>query len=375
LIQNAINSRLADDIRASEGDNIVLSYGAKDPLNPMGMIFMQSNFTVEKIISEEDLKGKANYNQRKTVFLELDILQDMLNRQDEINLIWISNKGDYSEGGEYTDKVNSSIEEELDTAVGMTDLGLSLDIVDSSLVLSSITGFFPLHYAEHLNSLAEETNRPVINSLMVPTVRLNNNLIQNLMVMGIESNDPHTQPIENDTIYFLESVADGFSIANGTMVTIVTTNLEGMEITTQLKASILPAEYENTMPAEIKAITMGVVDFDTGQFMLHGRAYEEDMATFVIVSNLDNSTRNQLYSDVTELMDSELGGSDLNLEVHNAKADGLEMARSNGESIGILFLIFGMFAIIAGIVRRRIPGTFFRMDYYPGLRNHFRRYQ
>ena len=115
--QAAINSRLADELDASEGDMIGLSYEPKNLINPLEPEPRMTNFTVVKIINEKDLWGKANYNQRKTVFLEMDNLQLMLNRPGEINHIWISNDGDYKEGEHYTSQVNQTIVEELDKAV------------------------------------------------------------------------------------------------------------------------------------------------------------------------------------------------------------------------------------------------------------------
>jgi putative ABC transport system permease protein len=113
----AINSRLANEIDASEGDMIVLSYGANNPQNPLEPEIRATNFTIKKIIKEEDLYGKANYNQGKTIFFEIDNLQLMLNRPGEINHIWISNDGDYQGGESVTNKVNKTIESELDKAL------------------------------------------------------------------------------------------------------------------------------------------------------------------------------------------------------------------------------------------------------------------
>jgi len=130
--QAAINSRLADEIDASEGHTIVLSYGAKNPLNPFEPELRTTNLTITKIIKEKDLWGKANYNQRKTVFLEMDNLQLMLNRPGEINHIWISNDGDYQGGESVTKKVNQTIESELELAVkrdnDLTGRNLVLDV-------------------------------------------------------------------------------------------------------------------------------------------------------------------------------------------------------------------------------------------------------
>ncbi|UCE37486.1 MAG: FtsX-like permease family protein [Thermoplasmata archaeon] len=126
----AINSRLADEIDALEGHVINLSYGARNPLNPFEPELRVTNFTITKIIQEEDLWGKANYNLRKTVFLEIDTLQLMLNRPGEINYIWISNDGDYRSGESLTKKVNKTIESELELAVNRDN-----DLTGRNLVL------------------------------------------------------------------------------------------------------------------------------------------------------------------------------------------------------------------------------------------------
>jgi putative ABC transport system permease protein len=113
----AINSRLADEIDASVGHKIQLSYGAKNSLNPFMPELKKENFTIAKIIKEKDLNGKANYNQQKTVFFELETLQSLLNRPNEINNIWISNKGDYKGGEKYSDKVKGIIEDRLNETI------------------------------------------------------------------------------------------------------------------------------------------------------------------------------------------------------------------------------------------------------------------
>ncbi len=124
----AVNSRLANEMDTSVGDTILISYGAKNLTNPMVPDLHQTEFTIGKILKEEDLFGKANYNQQRTVFFELDVLQQLLNRPNEINDIWISNKGDHEEGEQYTSEVDDQIQLALDDAVGMTDLGFALEV-------------------------------------------------------------------------------------------------------------------------------------------------------------------------------------------------------------------------------------------------------
>ncbi len=121
----AINSRLADELDAAVGHRIQLSIGAKNISKPFMPDLKTDNFTIAKIIKEKDLYGKANYNQRKTVFFELDTLQQLLNRKDEINNIWISNKGDYRGGGKYSDKVKEITEVKLNETIA--ELGLNFE--------------------------------------------------------------------------------------------------------------------------------------------------------------------------------------------------------------------------------------------------------
>jgi putative ABC transport system permease protein len=112
----AINSRLANEIDASVGDRVNISFSAKNSFSPTGTSIEKEDFTVAKIINEEGLYGKANYNQGKTIFFEMDDLQQILKRPGEINHIWISNDGDYQDGESVTEKVNQTIESELELA-------------------------------------------------------------------------------------------------------------------------------------------------------------------------------------------------------------------------------------------------------------------
>lgn len=346
----AINSRLADEMDASEGDTILLSFGAKNSSNPLVPDFQQTSLKITKIIKETDLYGKANYNQQKTVFFELDTLQELLNRPNEINHIWISNKGDYSSGAKYTSKVNKTIEEELDKAVGMRDLGFELENYYGVLTLTSTQGYFPLWQADILIEIAEGYNGVISYGLMVPTIAIDGAPTNGLMVMGVDSEDENFPIIEPNTIYLPVPQAAYFEIVNDTMLTITTISLDGTPRTTPLRALVLPPNFEEPLPDELSSIIIGFVDFETSQLMLHGGVYEEDMASVVVVSGLDNATLDLIRTATIEQMDNELGRDELNLEVHNVKADNLEAAREGGEELGQLFMIFGMFSIIAGIV-------------------------
>jgi putative ABC transport system permease protein len=346
----AINSRLADEMDASVGDTIQLSYGAKNLSNPQIPDFQQTTLTIRKIIKERDLYGKANYNQQKTVFFELDVLQQLLNRPNEINHIWISNKGDHIEGEGYTENVDYKIEEELDKAVGMQDIGFELVNYFDALTLTSTQGYFPIWQADTLIDKAEEYNGIISFGLSVPIIAVNGISIEYLMVMGGESDEENFPTIEQDTIYFLEPHATNLGVTNNSMVTITSIRLDGVISSTQLRAYVLAPEFERPIPEEMTAMIMGFVDFQTSQLMLHGGAYEDDMASVVAVSDLDNDTLELIRAATIAKMDNDLGGEELNLEVNNVKADSLEAARTGSEGIGIMFIILGSFSIIAGIV-------------------------
>jgi putative ABC transport system permease protein len=346
----AINTRLADEIDAAVGHRVSLSYGARDPNSPLGTTFEQKDFTVAKIINEEDLYGKANYLQQKTIFFELDTLQELLNRPNEINKIWISNKGDYRGGESYTSKVNKTIEEELNSAVGMDDAGFSLENISGVLVLSNDQGFFPLSQADTLLEMAETYNGNVSKGLMIPTMVVNGAPTNSLMIIGGESEDEAFQNLylEPGTIHLNYTRAINLNITNNSDILVTTLGLDGNTRTSQFRSIILPPDFVSPIPDPTGSI-IGFVDFETSQDMLHGGIYD-DMVSVVIVSGLDNSTLDIIRNSTIEQMNNDFGAEELNLEVHNVKADNLEEARVGGESMGTLFMIFGMFSIIAGIV-------------------------
>jgi putative ABC transport system permease protein len=348
--QLAINSRLGVELEASVGDNIQLSYGARNPSNPFIPELKKTNFTIAKIIDVDELQGKANYRAEKAVFLELDTLQQLLNRPNEINHIWISNKGDYKEGEKYTDKVNGTIEAELDKAIGMSDLGLQLDIYQDNLVLSSTAGVFPSHQGNRLFELAEKSNAVIMNGLMVPTLMVNNIPLIRQHIMGVYSEAPGFPTMDNNSIYFLSDSKTSLNISDGMTVKITTLTLSGEIRTSDLIAYTLPPEFEAILPVEMHGDIIGIMDYQSSQLLLHQGSYGEEMASLIMVSGLDNSTLDQTRSSIIDQMDEDFTRKDLNLEVNNVKADQLKAGRQNAESIGIMFLIFGTFAIIAGVV-------------------------
>jgi len=346
----AINSYLADEMDASVGDTITISYGIKNPAHAFGTDLGQNNFTIVKIIDVDDLYGKANYNGRKSIFFELDVLQQMLNRPGEINSIWISNKGDYKGGDTFTNDVRGRIQEELDSAVGMNDLGLTLEIIDSNLTLTSVSGFYPLSRAGRLFEQINGSRATTMFNLMVPALAVDRYPSSQKFIMGVESSEPSFPIMPDDTIFILDWAHSAYGISNGTLVNITTYTLAGTVQTLSLTAYLLEPQFQAMIPPDIQAATIGVVNFDTSQNLLHEGAYAEKMVSGVLVSGLAGSEIENTRLEIIEQMDLDVTGADLNLEVHEIKTDNLESARAGGESLGTLFMIFGMFAIIAGVV-------------------------
>jgi putative ABC transport system permease protein len=179
---------------------------------------------------------------------------------------------------------------------------------------------------------------------------VNGDPLDDSMIIGGESEDVAFQNLhlEPGTLHFDYQKAMDLNITNNTDISVTIMGLDGNTRTSQFHVIILPPAFISPIPDPTGSI-IGYVDFETGQNMLHGGIYE-DMVSVVAISGLDNSTLNTIRTSTIEKMNNDYGASELNIEVHNVKADNLEVARESGESIGTLFMIFGMFSIIAGIV-------------------------
>ncbi len=346
----AINSRLADELEASVGDIIQISFGAKSLIDPEYPEFKKENLTVVKIIKEKNLYGKANYNQRSTIFLELDTVQSMFNCESEINIIWISNKGDYKEGEHFTGKVNATIRAALDDAVGMRDLGLALTLDEYGLSMTSSHWYFPLDYSGLLYETAIENGATSMTNLMIQIVALDNNPASGIFVSGYTTTDPTIPKPEKGVIYVLNMHAFNMGISNNTNITISTRGIDGVERETRFQVMILPLGIEESLPLDIRTITFGFVDFETSQLLLHGGAHPSDMASFVNIYGVDNTTLNSISQSVTKEMNDQITAEDINLEVVDHKLEWLEAAREAGDGLASLFLIFSVFSILAGVI-------------------------
>jgi len=346
----AINSRLARSIEVAVGDVIEISYGARNLTSVYVMDYLRENFTVAKVIDETELYGKANHNGRASVFVELDTAQEMFRREGEITAVWISNLGDYRGGEQHSKLVEQDIKTALNESLGMSDLGISIDDDGISLTMWSKWGYFPLDYSEPMVREASGHNASVLEGVMVPSISLNGAPTGGMMVMGYDTEDPIVPALEEGKYYTFQPLAQASGIQNGSSVRLTTMGLDGQPRETSLTAEYLPAYMQAILPEEIRNATMGFVEMETAQTLLHGGHFESRMASFVRVFGVNKTVREDIAAAAEAELDEQTSADDLNLMVSLVKYDNLKAGREGGEAIGAIFLVFSVFAIIAGIV-------------------------
>ena len=92
-----MNQRCAEELEAEVGNELIIYYST--------YVF---NLTILNIVENE---GKANYQSGMNLFVSLDAAQTMFNKNDQINMIKISNDGGVEEGVIYTDTVKKDVED------------------------------------------------------------------------------------------------------------------------------------------------------------------------------------------------------------------------------------------------------------------------
>lgn len=107
-----MNQRCAEELEAEVGNEVVIYYttyifNPQDPMKPT-IIYMNTTLKILHIVKNE---GKANYQSGMNLFVALDAAQTMFNKNDQINMIKISNEGGVEEGVIYTDTVKKDVED------------------------------------------------------------------------------------------------------------------------------------------------------------------------------------------------------------------------------------------------------------------------
>lgn len=346
----AINSRLADSIDAKVGDSLQLSLGVPNATNPLGTDQVKFNFTVAKIIREKDLYGKADLGETKGLYLELEVAQRLFQRQGQINVILISNSGDTWGGEGWTGKVNGTIRKVLDAAVGMNELGLTLERQGVELEMGSRTGYFSSAYLDVFNEKAAAAVARTISGTAVPTLSFNGTPTGGMPVIGINTTDPDLPSADEGFVYLFQGAADAFGIANDSAVQVSAMGIDGRTRTVSLTAVRLPPGVEAAFPPELANSTLGLVGPSTAETLLSGGTFQGGMDSFALAYGVDNATLDSIADSVRASLDLQITARDANLEVHDVKYDQLKSARDSGNSIGDIFMVFSVFSIIAGIV-------------------------
>lgn len=106
-----INKRLAESIEAEEGSFVWLYYtifkfNASNPQHP-DVILGTKELHVSVIVRNE---GKANFLFGSNLYMNIDLAQQLFGREDQINLIAVSNVGNVETGVELTDSAVAEIE-------------------------------------------------------------------------------------------------------------------------------------------------------------------------------------------------------------------------------------------------------------------------
>jgi putative ABC transport system permease protein len=109
-----INKRLAESIEAEEGSFIWIFYFTSNGA------FETEELHVSVIVKNE---GKANFQYGNNLYMNIDLAQRLLEREDQINLIAVSNEGNVETGVELTDSAVAEIENVLqDNGVSLLEV-------------------------------------------------------------------------------------------------------------------------------------------------------------------------------------------------------------------------------------------------------------
>lgn len=156
-----INQNLASRLGISYGD--VMSITARNPQFSIESIYSPlvgqatTNVNVSMVVQDKEL-GRLNFEMSGkvplNVFLDLDYLQSLIDAEQSMNRILVSNLGDEREGVVSTEEVTLRLEAALDEAVGYTEAGFRVEAF-SYVRMESENIFFDTGYLDRVQALAE----------------------------------------------------------------------------------------------------------------------------------------------------------------------------------------------------------------------------
>ncbi|MGQ9582782.1 MAG: ABC transporter permease [Thermoplasmatota archaeon] len=345
-----LNSRLAEGLEARRGDALTLTLGVPSTTRPLAKDIIKINCTVARIVQERGLYGKANYGQTKTLFLELQAAQELLRRPGQINYILVSDEGDMYGGEAWSPRVNGTIREALDEAVGMREVGLELALTGGELALSSVIGYFPYGYALPLVRGAEAVGARVTVAAAVLVETVGGSPSGGALLIGVNTSDPAYPVVGEGVAYLLPERAAALNATNGSALPVSAVGMDGTLRAMNLTVEVLPPGVEAALPPELRGRALGFIGISTAQNLITGGAYGAEMVSRVSVYGVELPVLQALSASVRAELDGMIRAKDVGLGVHDVKYDGLRTARAGGDAIGQIFMIFSIFSIIAGIV-------------------------
>ena len=169
-----INERLADKLKLDENDEVRLYINNPSftidsvYFNRQGLNSKARTMTVKYIVKNEAL-GRLQLDGRthdtSNVFMNLEVLQDIIDIGSKINTILISNVGNKYDGLKIDDDAVAAIERTLNAAINYPDLGFELNSTDSDylrLVNSDI--FFDDNIYELIKAYSAQPSNEIFYS-------------------------------------------------------------------------------------------------------------------------------------------------------------------------------------------------------------------
>jgi ABC-type antimicrobial peptide transport system permease subunit len=190
--QCVVNSVLADNLDVSTGDRILLQVQDPDPLDAFfltsGSQVHSIDLTVADVYENRGL-ASVNLDSRNThvnnLFLRLDTLQELLDREGKINTVIISNEGDERSGTELDGKVERALWGVLDDIFGYEQVGYSALTLDDQVVLTHKDVLFDDQWARgYVDSQGADTSE--LLTYFVNSLTSDENFIAYSSVTGID---------------------------------------------------------------------------------------------------------------------------------------------------------------------------------------------
>lgn len=399
-----INEYLATKIQANVGDRIELIFS--NPEFSLESIYYENkksmfcvNFTVGYVVKNENL-GRFRLSTDPNVanaFIKLKRAQALLGIGTKLNTILISNKDGVRDGIELSDKVRSSVIEALNQELGYEEADLKIEAFDDYVRITSDQIFFSHHYYELLSaenyfsspiltyfvsSISAENGRNVSYSTVTgfdPSLDENFGYfkVDNKSILG-ELNE--TEIILNEWTAEKLAIGVGDNVTLKYMVLDRLFNVHNLSCNFTVKyvidlvgkandRKLMPefpgiegidecTDWEPPFPIDLSTITPADTEYWKDYRGTPKAFISLEKAQSIWGNDLGNVTaiklkaadinNEDLKKSVEVFLNSEIGCEDCGISVTSIKQNLLKSA--SPLLIQAMFLAFGLFSIIAGLI-------------------------